>query len=412
MANYVEDMPLDQVLAKARVPPRQRYQSYGPGVGDIPMEVCLHVTACLGRSLDHLVKVEGTTFHRMMQADCQIAQPVLAGDKNANPAARDLLADFASTTKYPCLFEVEARYDLSMEDDDPNRVAKYISWGGYNANFAGSTLIPMLYYAVTHQKVKCVKFLLEQGADPNLKCAWRDGFALDYVLPLGVTDDNEAQVAIIEALVEWGGNMAYMNTFRTICALEREDLVFNVLANGTDIHNLKDSAGGTVLHMYASLPVFSLTTCTHILDQAVVDFVNRVDNNGQTALFRALDGDSVSHTKRQWLLHVGADPMIEDHFGRTAVDVAIAEGKTSAVTDLLHSPKTNIRLLNNRVKHHDPLVAAIMQENPEVITAVLWHEKLEVTERIRERALELMRVLGLPVERYAEAIRDAKVYLP
>ncbi len=223
------------------------------------------------------------TFLGMSFSACAISESEQASKKLQEMQAED----FFSSAIQVRLAEAVARGDSESMQEAIRQ--------GANVNQIGKQGMTPLFWALAKQSLKAVSFLLEQGADPNIKAQVHSGAngetsAMDIAALL---EDS----SYLEALLKHEGNpnTAVGISGRTViyqAALHRRlNNIALLLKHGADIDH-QNISGSTVL----------------------MDAVS--GNSYQVALF---------------LLRAGADPKIKDRWGRDAAHIITKYGAKGIV---------------------------------------------------------------------------------
>jgi len=223
-------------------------------------------------------------------------------------------------------------------------------------SFAGST--PLLQ-AITSNCNDCVRHLLEAGADGSGKT--RDG---ETPLVLALQSNNREIVNILgkvkTRIGSWNDLSYAVNTMNT-------QLLETVLEFGID-PNSRDEKGNTVLfniayrnkyYLWQAAPEIARILLEHGADP---DFMN---GNNTTALFWAANNGK--RAVAEILIKNGADINIAGKDGHTPLLLAIMNKHYDIANELLAAgADPNLQTVGHMNKVY-PLIAAIQQNNPEMI---------------------------------------------
>ncbi|CAI8009469.1 Putative ankyrin repeat protein MM_0045, partial [Geodia barretti] len=187
--------------------------------------------------------------------------------------------------------------------------------------------------------VKCIPLLVKAGANTNLQNKEGDT-ALMKAAWMGRTED-------VSMLVKAGAALDLQNKkgdSALILATTRQHIrtVKELVRAGADI-NLQNEEELTALMISSISGVTDITKTLLSGGNISIDIQTK---NGWSALFFAADEGDVATTKL--LLDAGADPLLRDNSGLTAVDVASA-GENDDVYGLLRNHIMTTKTLQSRV---------------------------------------------------------------
>jgi ankyrin repeat protein len=194
-----------------------------------------------------------------------------------------------------------------------------------------------LFCAIRANNVIAVERLLEKGADPTRRN--NNGLSPFQVATIQL----ENNVEILDLLlandkvdINDGGKSGYTLLHLTMATSDVTTVRF-LLSKGAN-PNVADQNGATPLHV-AAYCADTTEVIKLILEKKEV-VINRLDNDGQTALHYAVRGKRVDNVR--YLLENGADRTIRDQNGLTPYQVAAAAvNQDSAILDLLLSNEKN-----------------------------------------------------------------------
>ncbi|PWY88215.1 ankyrin [Aspergillus heteromorphus CBS 117.55] len=383
-----------------------RYQGHGDGIGDYPIELCLHIEECMCHSCADYVKLnDETSFSRFLQVDAMTTSEAfgLEGTLNLNYAIQEQFImeyrdrdELKDQPKPRCLFEPDPteRVPRAIVDGDVETLRQELE-RGVDPNKLTSSGIRLLSLAVVHLQVECVKLLLEYSADPNSRGYWRDARPLDYVIPFFIVETDFMQAAIIEFLINSGATFTYANVFHTICRMERLDLMVQAVRNGTPLETIRCSENATLLHRASIFPcrLGQPFIVNYILQQAP-GLLNVKDKKGRTALHYALLGGNKQMP--QFLLRSPVDAMAVDKNNESALHIAVRRLRHADVVALLNRPGVDIATLHMKgLPAFSPLCSALASGDARLIRIMLAHPRMAISEDVRSCAFVLRRRLGL-----------------
>ena len=183
---------------------------------------------------------------------------------------------------------------------------------GADINYNGNQTTPLVT-AINSKNLEMLKYLVDNGADVNMKFYWR-AYEQHKMIPI-------------------------------LCAIDKRDLkvVKYLVEKGADINATYEGNGNTTL-MFAiindTIPIFQL------LLQQNAD-VNQGDNNGYTPLMKVAEKSYYPYIKDEnriymakLILKAGADPTKRTMDGKTALQYAIKTNFSEMINLLLPiSPK-------------------------------------------------------------------------
>jgi ankyrin repeat protein len=158
-----------------------------------------------------------------------------------------------------------------------------------------------LSYSIAHRKAELVKFLLDNGADPNLRCTSYRGPGY-YLRESVITSTNLVDT---EALLQHGAQIKHSGAIREAAKSGRVKALELLLKYGGDIDE--------------RLPK----------DVGFLERKKRDQHASETPLHVAVLNNQVDVTR--WLLNHGADTEVLDLQGRTAELIALESGKKDII---------------------------------------------------------------------------------
>jgi ankyrin repeat protein len=197
---------------------------------------------------------------------------------------------------------------------------------GVDMEYKDASGCTALILAVSEGQAHCVQFLLEGGADKDAKLNYEDGgfSALIKAVMHGHAD-------CARVLVDFGADIEIKDTFdetALLYAARRGDAISaRVLLEGGADKNLQNESGFTAL-IWAAM--CGRTDCVRLFVQSGADLEAKLQ--GSTALIHASAAGFTDCVRL--LLEGGADKNAESNNGRTALDLARANGR-SAIVELL-----------------------------------------------------------------------------
>lgn len=256
---------------------------------------------------------------------------------------------------------------------DPDCLNKYIDPDG-----------TALHVAAFEGFASVVKFLLDQGADPNAADPfWSPGFPLDTPLHLAIS--NLAEVQIFSAfptvdegvvtLLLWHGadpnarNENGMNSLLHAARFDLPKIVTAILDTGKIDINSRTVTGSTALHIAVGRTVHGLVP--ELLLACGID-VNATNDRGQTALFKS-PTESVAALLLEW----GATVGVVDYLNRTVLhylaDCTYLADPVGIVRRILRAGGP-IDVSLRDINHRSALDYATDRGNEELMT-VLWENE-------------------------------------
>ncbi|PYI11766.1 ankyrin [Aspergillus sclerotiicarbonarius CBS 121057] len=377
-------------LMEPPAPPDPLFREHTTGIGDWPLELCLHIEQCLHRPLSTLVDLgQDMAFFRLLKVEAMKEQdPKAIEDLETEPAFYK--HEYSKGIAQRCMFE-----PLKVENIPPivkygiTKELEYMLQTSLEPTFVSDTGVPLLSLAVVHLQLDCVKLLLKYKADPNQIGFWRKAYPLDYVLPHHLQDSYATQCAIIEVVIQAGGRFTFASAIDIICLENRLDLLQQAVRNETDIRGLRFAHDATVLHRAALKISGGPEIIDYIIEQAP-ELLNMTDTLGHTALHYALQNTNRDVVK--YLLRFPIDLSVVDSFHESALSVAIWSNRVGAVDGMMGRHDLDMLQLHQDIPFDKtPLGRAITTRNEGLLDLLLNYPRMRVPESTRDLALALTR---------------------
>jgi ankyrin repeat protein len=237
---------------------------------------------------------------------------------------------------------VRLRIANAKNSQEIDEILKQEEIGINNSDENGET---PLFLAIRANNVNAVRCLLEKGADPTRRN--NNGltpFQVATIQPEDNVDILDLLLANDKVDINDGGKSGYTLLHLAMATSDVTTVRF-LLSKGAN-PNVADQNGATPLHV-AAYCADTTDVLGLILEKKEV-VINRLDNDGQTALHYAVRGKRVNNVG--YLLENGADRTICDKKGNTPFQVAAAAvSQDSAILDLLlaNEKKSEIDERNN-----------------------------------------------------------------
>lgn len=235
-----------------------------------------------------------------------------------------------------------------------------------------------LMYAISHHNIGFVNFLIENGADVNIKNKYGENvlFGLFYghnllsrIIP---RTKDKLIIQIFDKLYDNGIDLNSINTngdsFLSLLIRCRDvDGVKYLLDKNININiNIKDRRGDNVL-----VPLIAGDYDVNIIGRFIdkgLD-VNNQNNNGDTALFCAITYGRIKHVK--FLISRGANINITNNLGRHSLLIASIFEKDDIIYELIESG-VNINIKDN---DGDNVIMTYqnLHKNEELLTFIFKH---------------------------------------
>ncbi|MDR1385312.1 MAG: ankyrin repeat domain-containing protein [Planctomycetaceae bacterium] len=206
-------------------------------------------------------------------------------------------------------------------------VLKYLVEKGANVNIktdSGET--PLHVAASTNSNVDVLKYLIEKGADVNAKdmMGWT---------PLHFAAAHNSNVDILKYLVEKGADINAKNKYNDETPLtwavrrgnSNVDVLKYLVEKGADV-NTKDIAGWTLLHFAASNNS-NVDVLKYLVEKGAD--VNAKSNEGKTPLFIAAISGNLGFIK--YFVAQGLIANVKDNYGKTPLFNAASSGNLELV---------------------------------------------------------------------------------
>ena len=269
--------------------------------------------------------------------------------------------DAAAYGAYHCLVYI-IQYMHQLVNDmggDQDLVKNYI-------NERSSTGHAPLHLAVEHGSVACVKFLLDEGADPNLKIK-NDYEFHDTSMAIACWKNH---LEMLKLLMEYGGKLDIKRKYgKTLLHIAAWGNAFECAAflveQGADVSARNDS-GKTPLMYAQDREQINDIRITQLLIEHGAD-VNAADKNGETPLHVAAENDNEKHIR--FLLAHGANINAQDDKGRTPLHVSMHCGNIKdREGNYYYSEAAFAELL----EHHPDLELADTEEGYTPLLQAAW----------------------------------------
>lgn len=269
--------------------------------------------------------------------------------KSENSAIEDLALSYVNSINDELLWQIVNAKNLSVfqkimhkkindtaTDKDGNTVLMYLIKNNYpieylkllpesslNINAMNSSQETALSLAIRQNNIEIIKFLMNKGADINLKI---QNIPLIYTM-------TAKQDEISEILLKQGVDLTYSpsdGSMRLMQAVRKLNvpLVRALLSAGDNV-DIRDSSGQTALFYllkaindYPEMSVDEMQTCWEAIIQALKENgsdINIQNGNGETLLVRlAKDHKDIYLKFRDFLIEQGIQPDIKDQYRKTA----------------------------------------------------------------------------------------------
>ncbi|PWY75070.1 ankyrin [Aspergillus heteromorphus CBS 117.55] len=341
----------------------------GQGIGNMPLELCLHLTHCKRRPTRDEVQLNpGVTYFDLV-----------------NEQARDIgVRGFIPGS---CPFEYDFHPDKPIINGRPDLLDRHLQ-AGLDPNSLTQGGITLLSLAVAQEQLECVRVLIHHGAHPNNRGRWR-ARSLDYVSLLYA---NNIAGEMVRTLLVNGAIFRYPSAFSWFTRANSRRHMERIITNGAPLADIRYSNGDTVLH-YA---VRTYTEGRLFLDALLeADYVPELVNVGNE------DMDTPVHLAQhvpvlRKLLSVGGSPNTVNIRYETPLHMAITNARHNVIQMLIEHPRTDIRRAQTRRREVTLTAYAIQSRNRNVMGVILRHRRMVITEPDRRHALELLRTERLP----------------
>lgn len=290
---------------------------------------------------------EGASVNRRATYGGAVVPPLFVAVMECNLDAIEVLIKHKAKTVYGFIAAIMS---------DQKTLAKYMTWCGADINATDSHNRTPLLCAVSADNPKAVKWLIELGADVNMKVC--EGYnVLTYAAFIFSDSKNKYTASIIKILMQAGSD--YKEAVMAAIKLNNLELARLLVQNGADVREycLSDRSPlslallnlpyGTDIKIFEfflkngaepneefdfgdGIITTNLNLAVSMKNYQAVELLLRYgadpnirDSKGRTALMYAVLTDK---DVLDVLLHYGADPDICDPEGRTALMLSVIDG--------------------------------------------------------------------------------------
>ncbi|PWY87423.1 ankyrin [Aspergillus heteromorphus CBS 117.55] len=292
---------------------------YGTGIGNMPLELCEHLSECKGVAARVHMFVQpnnGQSFHQILSTQARVR----------------------GIPRIPvgCLFEYDYDDSKSIICGNHQQLERDLQ-SGMNPNVTTEAGITLLSLAVGRGEAECARVLLEYGADPNLRGDWQIALPLDYTSPIHPLP---ARMTIQQLLLH-GARFQYPSVFAAICSINDTRYVRQAVDNGTNLAAMCFPDGNTALH-FAARAYSDRPDIADTVAELVPALANSRNDRDETPLHLA-----VTPALQDAMLRAGANPNVRDRDGDTPVHLAIRSQTIDLIRPLLNSRRTDIEGMQN-----------------------------------------------------------------
>ena len=227
----------------------------------------------------------------------------------------------------------------------------------YGAKINDPVRKPPLVLMAEKEDIDMVRFLLQQGANPNLP------YSGQYLIHRAIANK---QMPLAQALVAKGANVNVVDTMsRTplqIAIYKKDDRYAQFLiSNGANVHVL-DQSKNNLLHIAAKLGK------TRIAGMLIAKGANVQQKNmaEETPLLLSIRDEHLAITKV--LIAAGANANVKDRYNNSPLSVALGKKDINYVK-LLISRKVNVNKVPN--SFNAPIITAVRQANVPLLKLLL-----------------------------------------
>ncbi|RAH61457.1 ankyrin [Aspergillus piperis CBS 112811] len=370
---------------------------------DCPVELLFHLEQCLRLPVREALNLQDVPdFFETMRnhAKKDFECPSLS-----NPTRRINIYEFAAR-KYrkgfcdlevpTCLFEPTCSDGVvdTIKKGDVQGLEKRLQEGLHPDGYSVAG-IPLLCLAVVHMQVECVELLLRYTANPSARGYWFAAGPLDYVMPAPLSYSCRDHKAIIRMLVNAGSFFSYPNVLDSIFLYNDIDLLKRVMDEPPGLFAEWPHSGFEFIFHRLAWHGKGCDEIIDLIDSRAPEAARQIAPTGHTPLhYAVVNKNDVNMVKKLLRLPIYLSAL--DYNQNSALAMAVKENHVEAVKAMLGLPDINLLQLHEVWDFNiTPLGQAMRQRNQTLMTMLLTHPRMCLTERARDAALVQAKELGL-----------------